>query len=287
MSLRREETIKRERPDVFSYHEYRAFLRDWFDFLKDSRPGFSMRALAREAELASGFLPMILAGTRNLSAKTWAKMAPHLGLSPSERSYLASLQMLQQTDSQAVRHAALGKLQRFRAYREQNPKETETYQYLTRWFNVAIREMAALGEFHTNPEWIQSRLRVKVGIAEIKQALDFLTKNNYLEVQPDGTARLRDKNIDCVGGVYKMALGKFHREMLSLASQSIDNTPSEERNITGHTLAIPASRYGEIETILDEALQKIAALGNGTEPADCVYHILLSAFPLTVNKGRR
>lgn len=239
------------------------------------------------ADVASGYLPMILSGNRNLSSKAAQKLLPHLGLNPSERSYFQSLHMLSETESPVAKIEAFDKIQRFRAYRNQNPKETETYRYLTRWFYVAIREMAALPSFKLDASWIQSHLRTPVPLHEIKQAVEFLVKSGYLEVIPGGSARLPEKDIECVGGIFRIALTKFHREMLQLAALSLDNAPSEERSITGHTVAIPSSRFEEVRGILDEALKKIAALSfQGTE-ADTVYHVILSAFPLTKKVKRR
>ena len=84
-----------------------------------------------------------------------------------------------------------------------------------------------------------------------------------------------------MGGIFKIALGKFHREMLHLAAASLDNTSSEQRTTTGYTFAIPESGFAKVKEILDEALKKIAALNFGETELDTVYHVALSAFPLT------
>ena len=65
--------LMKERPDIFSYHDYRVFLKDWFEFRKQEGKGFSVRSVARDAKLGSGYLPMVLAGERNLSPKALAK----------------------------------------------------------------------------------------------------------------------------------------------------------------------------------------------------------------------
>lgn len=276
-----------KRPEVFGYHDYRAFLRDWLDFLKNTRDGFSIRSLSRQAGVANGYLPMVLNGSRNLSSRAWIKLLPHLGLSSTEKSYLQTLHQMAEADSTAIRIEAFDKIQRFRAYRTKNPKETETYRYLNRWFYVAVRELAALPGFSADPAWIQQRLKTHVPLNEIKSALDFLFANGYIERTDNGRIKLASKQIDCVGGVFKIALGKFHREMLELASLSLENTKSQERSVVGHTLAIPAAQYGEVKAILDEALKKIEELSFPQSELDSVYHMMLVAFPLTQPEERR
>ena len=270
-----------KRPEIFGYHDYRAFLRDWFEFLKESRPGFSLRSLSRDADVANGYLPMVLSGTRNLSSKAAQKLLPHLGLNNSERSYFQSLHTLSETESPSAKIEAFDKLQKFRAYREQNPKESETYRYLTRWFYVAIREMAAMPSFKLDASWIQRQLRTAIPLNEIKQALEFLVKARYIEPAAQGKAVLPTKDVECVGGIFRIALSKFHREMLQLAALSLESTPGEERTICGHTLAIPSKKFEAVKGILDEALKKIASLDFGADEKDIVYHVVLSAFPLT------
>ena len=270
-------------PEIYNYHDHLVFLRDWLAYRKASQPGFSLRTLARDAGLSPAYLPLILAAKRVLSLKALAKMGPHLGLSKAERSYLEALVTLGTTDSQKVRLEALDKMKRFRSYQQNNPRELEAYQYLTHWYYVAIREMASIPGFQPTPEWIAPRLRYGVSLQEIKSALEFLTSHGYLH---DPT-----KTIECVGGVFKVALTQFHHEVLGLAARSITETASKDRSIQGHTVALSQEQIKEASRILDEALKKIQKLGqSGPIPtaeskSPEVYHVELALFPLTQKNG--
>lgn len=271
-------------PELYSYHDHLGFLRDWLAYRKASQPGFSIRTLARESGLSAGYLPLVLAGKRTLTLKALTKLSPHLGLSKPERSYFEALVMLGTTDSQKVRLEALEKMKRFRSYQKSNPRELEAYEYLTHWYYVAIREMASLPGFEATPEWIAPRLKFGVPLHEIKSAIEFLKARGYL--------RNPDKSIECVGGVYKVALTQFHHELLELAARSINDTPSTERNIQGHTVALSQEQFKKASAILDEALEKIRALGqkqdDGEEPDTGgmrIFHAELALFPLTRKAG--
>src|SRR4051812_24664316 len=85
-----------KRPDIYAHHAYREFLKEWFTYRKALDPAFSLRALAREAQLASGLLPMVMAGKRPLSAKALAKLAGPLGLGTTELSYLELLRKVEE-----------------------------------------------------------------------------------------------------------------------------------------------------------------------------------------------
>jgi uncharacterized protein (TIGR02147 family) len=273
-----------ERPEIFEYHDYRKFLADWLAFKKASQSSFSLRRLAKEAGLASGYLPMVLGGQRPLSHAAWGKLAPHMGLTPREKGFFENLLQLGTSDSHERRVEALNRMQRSPRYQKGNPREAEVYEYLTHWYYVAIREMAAVDDFQDDPHWIQQRLRYSVSLQEVAVALEFLLKNGYLERGAGGKIKAPEKSLDCSGGIYRVALGKYHRELLQLAAESIDKTPSAEREILCHTVTLGPKAMDEARRIANEAIQKITDLGKTVEDGEDVYHMEVALFPLTNRK---
>lgn len=282
--------MKAQRPDIFTYHDHLALLRDWVAYLKASQSKFSLRSLAKQAGIASGYLPMVLKGSRPLSAAALAKLIPHLSLNASEQSFLDCLLVLGTSDSHEARMSALERMRRFSQFRQQNLQETAAYQYLTHWYYVAIREMATVPGFRDDPQWIQEQLRFQVPLKDIKDTLEFLFKNKFLEKNAEGRVQAPSEPLNCQGGIYRVALSHFHREIMRLAGESIDKVPSQERNILGHTVAMSAENFEKAREIAEAALKKIAALqesaASGSEN-DCVYHFEVALFPLTSKVARR
>lgn len=228
---------------------------------------------------------MVLNGSRRLSPEQLAKLVPALKLERSEASYLEWLIAVVESDSPEAQLEALKKIQRFRRYRNLNPLEIETYRYLQHWYHIAIRELAQIPGFQLDPKWIQQTLRYKVSLPEIKNAVEFLIDHGFLTVDSQGRFIKPEKLIQCKTGVLKPALTKFHTEMLNLAATSITETPSEERNISAYTCAIPADHVDAAKQILNEAREKIIALSQAAETSDTVYHFGFLAFPLTNKMG--
>lgn len=272
------------RPDVYSYHDYRVFLRDLLSYLK-GHARLSTRQVAKASGVSESYLSMVISGQRRLSPDQLKKLAPALKLERSEASYLEWLITVVEAESPDEQLEALKKIQRFRKYQNLNPLEIETYKYLEHWYHIAIRELAQLPGFKDDPRWIQDNLRYKVGLPEIKQALEFLTDHGFLERDAAGRLRKPDKLIECKTGVLKPALTKFHTEMLGLAAQSISSVPSSERNISAFTGAIPAAKVEEARAILDEARRRIVELAQAGPDSDTVYHFGFLAFPLTNKQG--
>lgn len=275
-----------KRPNIFQFHDYRMFLKEWFAYRKGKEKGFSLRSLAGQAGVATGYLPMVLNGKRALSDSALKSLLPYLGLSPNETSFFENMVVLGTSDSNVERVSALDRMKRFGEFKRQNPNETEAYEYLTHWYFVAIREMATLKDFKLDPQWIQENLTFPLTLTEIKAALNFLIKNSYIVVNPDGTVQPPTKYLDCSGGIYRVALADFHREIYSLAVRSIESTPSEEREIQGQTFAISSGDVDKAKEILREALEKIRSLGQKQAQAELVYHFEMALFPMTSIKSQ-
>ena len=204
-----------ERPSVFRYHEYQEFLKDWVAYLKKTLPRFSLRKLSTQADLSPGYLPQVLSGGIALSMKALVKLLPHLQLDSSERVYFEHLVKLCTSDSPDARIEALGRMKKFSSYRRNNPNEAQFFGYMSRWYYIAIREMAHLPDFKADPAWIQARLRSKISLDEIQEALNFLSTNGFIEIRPDGTVVSSKELLTCAGGVYRTVLTHYHKEMFS------------------------------------------------------------------------
>ena len=272
-------------PNVFHYHDYLKFLVDWVSYHKKNVRGFSVRKLAEQSGVSVGYLPMVLAKQRPLSTEMLYKIMPHLGLSRSQQQFFRSMHTLGTTSSQEVRIESIRQMKRFAAFRKNNPNEDEVSKYLTQWHYSAIREMAADPDFKPDPLHIQERLRFRIPLVEIKEALAFLIEKKYIQLTKTGQVVPPEKHIECDGGIYKIALTQYHQQFLDLAAKSIAEIPSEERQLTGHTFAISADKFEEVRSLISGVVERIQALSS--EPKEIhkqVYHIEMSLIPLTKKK---
>ncbi len=271
--------MKKVKIDLFDYHDYRLFLKDWFEQMRENQ-SLSLRYVAEKCDLSTGYLPMILSEKRNLSEKSLEKLQFVLKLNVEELTYFKALLDLADGASAKIRLAAFDEIKKIRSFRKKSTKELEVYNYLSNWLNVTIRELAFRRDFEATAEWIQQRLVQKVSLKDIESSLHFLQEQGFLTKSSQGQVMPSKKQLDCFTGVFRLSLGEFHRQMFSLASQSIDLTPRDQRNLLGHTLLIPENQVEALRTILDETLKKVEALGSEFREAGPVYHVILSTFPV-------
>lgn len=271
--------------DLFDYHDYRLYLKDWFEQGRLNQ-SISLRDVAETCQLSVGYLPMILSGQRNLSEKSFEKLQLVLKMNSEQSAYFKALLILSDASSTRDRLSAFEEIRKIKSFQKKSIKELMVYKYLSNWLNVAIREMAFRRDFEYNSAWIQSRLVQKVSLREIENSLLFLTEQGFLEKLKSGQVTATTKQLDCYSGVYRLSLGQFHQQMFGLAAQSIDLTPRDQRNLLGHTFLIPENQIENLRTILDDTLKKIESLGSEFHEAGPVYHVILSTFPIA-KKGSK
>ena len=267
-------------PSPFDYRDYRDFLLAWLKYQKQTQQNV-LEEFTRKTELSVDHILRVLKRSRRLPLAAHRKVLGCLGLPATETAFLDALYHLSESDSKEVRIAAIRRMMSFAEFQRKSPAETEAWRYLSHWFYVAIREMATLPDFRADAAWIQKRLRYDVPLADIRKALAFLESSGFLEIRENGRVESKLKFVECAGGIYRLALGQFHREMLEKAGLAIETIPSEKRLLLGHTMALPKERQDAVFEILREAMTKITALQAGERSTDDVFHVEIAAFPLT------
>lgn len=175
-------------------------------------------------------------------------------------------------------------MQKFSEYQQKSKKELEVFKYLTKWYYVAVREMAFQPDFKLDPKWIQGRLLKKLPLKEIKDAIDFLLKNEFILSDDKGRVTVPEKQISCFGGIFRLSLTQFHKQVFALAADSIESVPRTERTLLGHTFSISQETFEGVNNILTEALEKIRTLELADQKKNRLYHVGFAAFPITKRK---
>lgn len=269
------------KPNIFTYQDHIQFLNDWFAYLKKTETQFSMRNFSNKVNVSIGYMSMVLKRERELSEKGFLKISASLGLKEDELKFLNLLRIVGQAEDSVVRLQAVNEMMSLQRFKANNKNENRTYEYLTKWYFVAIYEMFNLVDFQFDPEWIRSRLRKKLSLSEVKSGLDFLVKNHFVIQNENGTWSQAQAHLNCTEGIFKVSLAEFHKQMLDLAHESIHTTNRDNRLIMGQTMAISKSDFAKIKDIIQNAISSVNEVNKQSIERDEVIHIEIAAFPLS------
>ena len=232
---------------VYGYTNFRTYLRDFYEFRKESQRGYSYRAFSKSAGFTSpNILKLVIDGERNISPEATQKFIKALSLAGQMADYFATLVKMNQAKSDADKEYYYSILQKLIPQSKKRDLNTESHKYLSHWLFPVIREMTTLKEFRDDPYWISRRLYGKASINEISQAIQFLVQEGFVE-KIDGKLTMKDNMVLSSDEVKSLSIRNYHRQMLEQAKESLENIPVEEREFGALTFTIPESAVQELK----------------------------------------
>lgn len=269
------------KPSLYTYLDYREYLKDWLLYKSSLDSDFSMRKFCAENKIPVSLLSRILNRNMALSLKTFDRIKMNLELNSIELRFLFTLVQLSEAPNQAEREKAFSTLFTFPKFRDNQKNEVQSFKYLNHWCYPAICHLADLPDFKEDPRWIKSRLIYKESITTIKEALTFLKENGFLEYDKHGVLKPTSLNFNCDPGIFSLSMSNYYSQMFELASECFFTADRDKRRLRGHTISIDEQDIEHVKNILEEASSKIREITEKKKPVKSVYQVCLAAFPLT------
>ena len=271
------------KPNLYQYLSYRDWLSDWYQAQKTADARFSYRLFSRRAGVRSpSLLKEIIAGKRNLTARTLEGFASACRLTHSEAGFFADLVALDQGATESEKNDAWRRISASKRFRQARPIEGAMVVYLSNWFIPATRELAHRPDFQADATWLSAQLRPKITVVQARLALDTLFSLGML-VQTGDHIAPADVSVSTPHEVAGLAAHNYHRQMLARAQESIESVSPAARHITGVTVAIPLDLVPVLKKELGEAMARMFNLcDEQIDRAEVVYQLHGALFPLSV-----
>ncbi len=267
---------------IFEYTDYRKYLADWCTHARAKGKAFSFRNFSRMAGIASpSYLKMVIDGKRNILPETIAGFARALRLTAAQARFFEDLVLFNQARTHEAKDLYYHRLLRCRKFRAANHLSRERYEYFSKWYYAAIREMVALPDFRPDPAWIAKRLRPQVTRAEAQAALELLERLGLVAVGKDGRMEICDGAVTTEDEVNSLVVVNYHKEMIGRAADSLTSAKGKERNISALTVAMSKQKFQQIKERIHAFRKEIRALLGEADDAEDVYQINFQLFSLT------
>ncbi len=273
---------------LVDYLDYRDFLRHVYERRKDTAEVYSYEQFARDLGIgSSNFVRFIITGSRRLSAAHADQVATTLGMAQNLREYFLTLVRFNDESETADRDQLFATLLALRAGAATSTLDDEQLAFFGEWANSIISEMANLGNFVPDPEWIRQHLHFPLKMVRIKRSLEFLIDRGFIKLNPKTKAYERtSRHLSTAREVDSHILVAYHQKMLQLAGESITRVDETHRDITALTTCIPDEMVDVVKSLVSDLLQKIAKLGEHTKGSKQVYQVNVQVFPFTKELGK-
>lgn len=266
---------------VIEYNNFREFLRDSYQERK-FRTGFTWRDFAKAAGYSSPvFLKLVCDGKANLSEVGTERVASALGLSGVDLQYFRLLVNFDQEKDSVAKREIYKELRKLAKDNSLTLVGEDQYDYYDSWLNPVLREIAPKMK-GVSAAKLANLCVFDTDAKSVKRSLELLQNTGLLEKNEKGeyvqvSKALTTGHLD----VASMAIREMHRQMGSLAVESIDKVPMKERDISGMTMGISEVAFVRIQNELADFRRRIAAIVMEDEGEERVYRMNLQLFPLT------
>jgi uncharacterized protein (TIGR02147 family) len=272
---------KRTKINIFEYTDYRKYLKDYYNEQKSVNKAFSYRYFAQKAGFnSSGLFKDITDGRCNMQSGMIMKFSKTIGLNKKEEEYFENMVYFNQAKSTEEKKRYFERMMRFydsKAYKV----DANQYEYYTKWYYSAIRELLAIGKFKDDYNLIAGKLNPKISSGQAKKAIQILSKLSLIRKNKSGYYECADEIITTGPEIKSLSVANFQKVMMEMAKEAIDRHPSSHRNISTVTFSASKAVYKDIEKELIACRKRILNMIKQCNNMDSVYQLNLQLFPLT------
>lgn len=269
-------------PNLFDFDDYRIFLRRFYEYRKHLNPKYSFRYFsARIGYRSPCFMQLVISGRRNLTADGVARFTKALKLNYHEASYFRSLVGFNQASSSEDRQRYAQEIMRSKGFQLHRPLDAAKFKYWSRWYYVAVAEMALLEGFQEDPKWIAKVLTPTISPEQAKEALEQLETLGILRRSPEGKLQYAQADITTGDQVVTAAVSQFHREMIQRGREAIDRFRRDNRQISAVTFCLSPNGEKRVRELIDVFRKELIAIAKTDSDCRRVFQVNFQAFPLS------
>lgn len=272
--------------DIFTYTDYRKFIYDFCNEVRETKPFFSYRYIAQKAELKSvGFISWVVKGKRNISPRLAHKIAAIFKLGKREADYFELIVNHNQSKTTDERQIYLNRMLAYRSSHATTVNRDRD-QFYTQWYYSAIREMVSIAEIR-NESQVADALNPSINQSEAKQALDLLTRLGMIHKNADGIYERVEAALTAGPTVDAAIIHGFQTATMQLAQSAIHRFAKEDRDISTVTLSCNSKDIARIRERIRQMRAEISEIACASKDADQTFQINTQFYPLTKRIARR
>lgn len=264
---------------VFEYLDYRDILKDAYEERKASSPLFSYRILADTLGLDPSNTFRVLQKDLHLPARCLPRVFEFLGLTGRSAEYFQLLTAYARERNGEARKEILEKALALRDVARRKLVDQELAYYRD-WWVVAVRSMLEVVQGRVRPAEIAARLNPPVSENDVERALELLLELGLAKKASSGRIMLSETHLTAGGEEKVEAVRDFQRQILSMAAESLERFPREQRDISTITFAVDREAFVEIREMLRECRRQIQKRIEESRNPDRVLQLSMALFPL-------
>lgn len=225
-------------------------------------------------------------GERKLTSKMLGSFIKGLGLAESDARYFAILVNYNQSKNSAEKQQLLVQLRDLKRKVKQVLVTADYYEYYSKWYNIAIRELACIINWNDDYELLAKSIIPPIKKSDAHESVEFLITAGFLKKEGDHYIQT-EPAITSGSEVSSLSIRNYNKFMAELAQNAIEEFSPTERDIQSLTIGISQESFRLIKQETQEFLTRIIRIVDDDKCADQVYNMNIHLFPLSVSQSGR
>lgn len=259
--------------------DYRDFLKSYYDKRKEEMPFYSYRMMGDKLGLDSSYLYRVLQKKQHLPAHALPAAKDILDLSGRSAEYFDLLYSAAVSKDKGKREELMAKALALRDVDRHNLEAAEL-KLLRNWWIPAVRAYLELNGGVVNIKQIARDICPPISEAQAEEAIEILKEVGLVKKLASGKLALTDAHLTVGGPEKASAVREFQKQVLSLASDALDNVPVNERNISTLTLSVDQSCFEDLGDMLREFRRLVQKRVDEAKSPDRVMQLSMAFYPV-------
>jgi uncharacterized protein (TIGR02147 family) len=267
---------------IYTYVDYRDYLKDYYTVRLGLDPAYSHRAMARELGFPSpNHIKLVMDGKQRLGSKSITRLVEGLGLRSRERVYFTNLVSFCQARTAAEKNRLYTLLTTACSPERTTPISSREYEYYDCWYNCIIRELIVRQKPPIDFDRLARCVKPRISSGQAKASVGLLLELGMIKADADGTYSQTSRFLATDREVTSLGIRNYHSHMIELGKQAIDAVSREQREISSMTLCVSEQCMAQIKQRMQEFEDEIFQMVQRDHDARRVYQMNLQFFPVS------
>jgi uncharacterized protein (TIGR02147 family) len=270
------------KPKIIEYIDFRAYLKDFFDYKKEKTPKFSHRKLAASLSLASpSFMAEVIKGKKNLSKKIILKLQDILQFTEREFRYFEILVQFNQSKSMEEKNHYFTQLSKFRGSRAKTINENQ-YKFYTKWYYSAVWTYFGYNTNERDPAKIASEIFPPISPKQVNESINLLLHLKLIKKMANGYAAT-ENHIVTENPFRGMVASQYNRLFMEMAKNALDTVPGRSRQYHVLMFSISQKGFQSIKERIRSFQEELRDIIERDQAEDRIYTLCMQLFPNSKN----
>lgn len=275
---------------IFQYTDYRAYLKDALQLLKEKDSRISQRWIQQRLGVkTSGWLADVLAGRRKIGRPQLEAFAGILSLSAREELYFQTLVDYVHAPNLPARNRAFEKMASFHEV-PRDLIDPDRFEYFSKWYYGAIREWLLIEPYKGDPVRLAKALNPPITPVQAQEAISVLERLGMIKRYASGEMRPAVEHVKKLSHFGPEHYYRYIHAQIEMGIDAVERIPKEERDISALTLTLSEEGFLAFRQELKELRTRMVQLSETENKkfwpgvhgdSRRVYQSILQLFPVS------